>query len=137
MHTTTTQESAKRLHERDADRLAHLYGLEQRNDRLSDRELQEYVMLSRREAARALLEAISFAIVSDKVVEDALGGVQQGLALTTTDDDMRRLLGYVVGLRSLLAAPDAVHAAIRVLYAEVLALDPAAGRALEGLAPLG
>ncbi|CAA9339357.1 MAG: hypothetical protein AVDCRST_MAG93-6557 [uncultured Chloroflexia bacterium] len=124
------------MHTSDADRLAHLYGLEQANDRLSDRELREYVMLSRREAARALLEAIRFAIASDKAVENALGGVGQGLALTVTDDDTRRLLGYVVGLRALLAAPDAVHAAIRVLYAEVLALDPDAGRALEGLAPL-
>ncbi len=35
------------------------------------------------------------------------------LALTITDDDTRRFVGYVVGLQALLTAPDAVMGAIR------------------------
>ena len=48
----------------------------------------------------------------------------QPLTLTITDDDTRHFVGYVVGLQALLAAPDAVMGAIRVLYDEVLELDP-------------
>ncbi|CAA9381177.1 MAG: hypothetical protein AVDCRST_MAG93-9183 [uncultured Chloroflexia bacterium] len=67
----------------------------------------------------------------------ALEGVQRGLSLTVTDDDTRRFVGYVVGLQALLAAPDAVIDAIRVLYDQVLELDPDVGHILAALHPLG
>ncbi len=112
-----------------------LYSAEQ-DAVLSKEERDEVKVLAPREAARKLIEAVYHAAGSTIELERALEGVSKGLVLANSADAGRRMLGYVVGLQALLAAPEAVHAAVRVIHDELLATDPELRSALDTLIPV-
>ncbi len=131
-NTISTLDRCERLQESDADRLTSLYRLED-NRRLTPHELHEVKTLAQREAARQLMEAFIFAMVVNLDVEQALKGMGDAARLMRADDDTRRLLGYALAFRALLAAPEATIAAIRVLYDELLDTDRELGSVLRRL----
>ncbi len=113
----------------DQERLQDLYAREQDRE-LSPAELQETKALGRREAARAIAEGFYHVAGMDHATERAFRDLAAGLRIANGDGTDTRVLGYVVALQSLLNAPDALVAALRLLRDELLATAPELEHAL-------
>ena len=78
----------------------------------------------RRAAARKLMEGICYSMGADLEIEEPLNGVLTGLSLVEDGDEEQEVLGYLVALQAMLNAPEALTAAIRLLYRDVLDTAP-------------